>query len=94
MYIVARMWHKINLKLSWTGFNSASLWPVVISKLKSLPNYLPIAGGKIVGRVPFPKVSGLCEMQTASCKIWTRVAVSIYYDDGHHATNPNNTQEK
>ena len=28
----------------------------------------------------------LCEMQSVSCKIWTRVAVSILYDDNHYTT--------
>ena len=29
----------------------------------------------------------LCEMQSASSRIWTRVAVSISYDDNHYTTN-------
>ena len=28
----------------------------------------------------------LCEMQLASSRIWTRVAVSISYDDNHYTT--------
>ena len=28
----------------------------------------------------------LCEMQSASSRIWTRVAVSISYDDNHYTT--------
>ena len=42
-----------------------------------LPFYLPIAGGRIVGFIPFPMVLALCEMQTASSRIWTQVPKSI-----------------
>ena len=48
--------------------------------------YLPIAGGRIIGFIPFPRVLVLCEMQSASSRIWTRVAVSISYDDNHYTT--------
>ena len=49
----------------------------------SLPYYLPIAGGRIIGFISFPRVSVLCEMLSVSSMIWTRVAVSISYDDNH-----------
>ena len=52
----------------------------------SLPYYLPIAGGRIIGFIPFPRVLVLCEMQSVSSRIWTRVAVSISYDDNHYTT--------
>ena len=52
----------------------------------SLSYYLPIAGGRIIGFIPFPKVLVLCEIQSASSRIWTRVAVSIPYDDNHCTT--------
>ena len=52
----------------------------------SLSYYLPIAGGRIIGFIPFPKVLVLCEMQSVSSRIWTRVAVSISYDDNHYTT--------
>ena len=29
----------------------------------------------------------LCEKQPASSRIWTRVAVSIFYDDNHNTTD-------
>ena len=35
----------------------------------SLPYYLPIAGGRIIGFIPFPRVLALCEMQT----VWSRI---------------------
>ena len=49
----------------------------------SLPYYLPIAEGRIIGFIPFPRVLVLCEMQSVLSKIWTHVAVSISYDDNH-----------
>ena len=52
----------------------------------SLSYYLPIAGGRIIGFIPFPRVLVLCEMQSVSSRIWTRVAVSISYDDNHYTT--------
>ena len=52
----------------------------------SLPNYLPIAGGWIVRFITFPRVIVLCEMQSVSSRIWTRVAVSISFDDNHYTT--------
>ena len=36
--------------------------------------------------IPFPRVLVLCEMQSVSSRIWTRVAVSIFYDDNHFTT--------
>ena len=50
----------------------------------SLPYYLPIAGERIIGFIPFPRVFVLCEMQWVSSRIWTRVAVSISYDNNHY----------
>ena len=29
----------------------------------------------------------LCEMQSVSSRIWTRVVVSIFYDDNHYTTD-------
>ena len=34
----------------------------------------------------FPKGISLCEMQSISSKIWTRVIVSISSDDDHYTT--------
>ena len=53
----------------------------------SLPYYLPIAGRRIIGFIPFPRVLMLCEMQSVSARIWTRVTVSISYDDNHYTTS-------
>ena len=50
----------------------------------SLSFYLPIAGGRIIGFISFPRVLTLCEMQSVWSRIWTRVAVSIFYDDNNY----------
>ena len=77
-------------KRSLTGFNSefSFSWTSCLNKAEepSLPYYLPIAGGRIIGLIPFPRVLVLCEMQSVSSRIWTRVAVSISYDDNHYTT--------
>ena len=52
----------------------------------SLPYYLPIAGVRIIGFIPFPRVLVLCEMLSVSSRIWTRVAESISYDDNDYTT--------
>ena len=65
-----RMWHKVNFKLSLTGLNSELSFSKTgclnKAKNRSLPNYLPIGGRRIIGFTPFPRVLVLCEMQTAS----------------------------
>ena len=72
-------------KRSLTGLNSETS---CLSKAEepSLPYYLPIAGGRIIGFIPFPRALVLCEMQSVSSRIWTRVVVSISYDDNHYTT--------
>ena len=50
----------------------------------SLPHYLPIAWGRIIGFIPFQRVSVLCEMQSALSKILTHVAVSTSHDSNHY----------
>ena len=52
----------------------------------SLSYYLPIAGGRIIGFIPFPRVLVLCEMQSVSSRIWTRIAVFISYGDNDNTT--------
>ena len=84
-----RIWHKVNfLKRGLTGLNSEFFfsWTSCLTRTEehSLPYYLPIAGGRIIGFIPFPRVLVLCEMQPVSSRIWTRVAVSISYDDNHY----------
>ena len=45
--------------------------------------YLAIAVGRIIAFIAFPRVLVLCEMQSVLSRIWTRVVVSISYDDNH-----------
>ena len=75
-------------KRSLTGFNSEFSFSKTscLTKVEepSLPYYLPITGGRIIGFIPFPRVLVLCEMQSVSSKIWTRVAVSFSYDGSHY----------
>ena len=77
-------------KRSLTGLNSEFSFSYTSCLTKpeepSLSYYLPIAGGRIIGFIPFPRVLVLCEMQLVSARIWTRVAVSISYDDNHYTT--------
>ena len=49
-----------------------------------MPCYLPIACGRIVGFILFPRVSTLCEMQTGLLRIWTWVTISVFYDGNHY----------
>ena len=77
-------------KRSLTGLNSKFSFSKTSCLTKaeepSLPYYLPIAWGRIIGFIPFTRVLVLCEMQSVSSRIWTCVAVSISYDDNHYTT--------
>ena len=77
-------------KRSLTGLNSEFSFSYTSCFTKaeepSLPYYLPMAGGRIIGYIPFPRVLVLCEMQSVSSRIWTSVAVSISYDDNNCTT--------
>ena len=77
-------------KRSLTGFNSefsfSSTSCLTKAEEPSLSYSLPIAGGRIIGFIPFPRVLVLCEMQSFSSRIWTRVAMSISYDDNDYTT--------
>ena len=86
-----RIWHKVNFfKRSLTGLNSEFSFSETSSLTKaeepSLSYYLPIAGGRIIGFIPFPRVLVLCEMQWVSSRIWTRVAMLISYGDNNYTT--------
>ena len=84
-----RIWRKVNFFKA--GFNRFELRVFLLldccltkAEEPSLPYYLPIAGGRIIGFITFPRVLVLCEMQSVSSRIWTRVAVSISCDDNHY----------
>ena len=72
-------------KRSLTGLNSefsfSSTSCFTKAEKPSLPYYLSIVGGRIIGFISFPRVLVLCDMQSVSSRIPTRVAVSISYDD-------------
>ena len=73
-----------------TGLNSeySFSWTSCLTKTEEpcLSYYLPIDGGRIIWFIPFPRVFVLCEMQSVSSRIWTRVTVSISYDINHYTT--------
>ena len=81
-------------KQSLTGLNSefsfSSTSSLTKAKELSLPYYLFIAGGRIIGFIPFPRVLVLCEMQSISSRIWTRIAVSIFNGDNYYTTGRQN----
>ena len=83
-------------KRSLSGFNSEFSFSETSCLTKaeepSLSYYSPIAGGRIIGFIPFPRVLVLCEVQSVSSRIWTRVAVSISYDDNHCTIHGNKQQ--
>ena len=57
------MQHKVNFKRSLTDFSSVVFFLTVCHtkvEICSLPFYLPIAGGRIIGLI------GLCEIQSVS----------------------------
>ena len=60
-------------KRSLTGLNSEFSFSQTSCLTKaeepSLSYYLPIAGGRIIGFIPFPRVLVLCEMQSVSSRI-------------------------
>ena len=59
-------------KRSLTGLNSEFSFSQTSCLTKaeepSLSYYLPIAGGRIIGFIPFPRVLVLCEMQSVSSR--------------------------
>ena len=68
------------------GYDTRSIFKRSLTEEPSLSYYLPIARGRIIEFIPFPRVLVLCEMQSVSSRIWTRVAVSISYEDNHYTT--------
>ena len=60
-------------KRSLPGLNSefSFSWTSCLTKAEepSLSYYLPIAGGIIIGFIPFPRVLVQCEMQSVSSRI-------------------------
>ena len=82
-----RIWHKVSF---WAEFSRSEFRVFLLlldsPRLKN-PSALPGAGGRIIGFIPFPRVLVLSEMQPASSRFWTRITVSISYDDNHYTMN-------
>ena len=72
-----------NFKRSLTGLNSEFSFSKTSCFTKAEEHSLP---WRIIGVMPFPRVLVVCEMQSVSPRIWTRVTVSISYDDNHYTT--------
>ena len=66
-------------KQGLTGFNSEFSFSYTSCLTKaeepSLPYNLPIAGGRIIGFIPFPSLLVLCEIKSVSSRIWTYVSI-------------------
>ena len=80
----AKKWN--GLKMTYSGRWGCIVTTSCLTKAEepSLPFYLPIAGGRVIGFISFPRVLVRCEMQLVSSRIWTRVGLSISYDDNHY----------
>ena len=74
----------LNLEFSFflTGFHTRV-------KELSLPYYLLIAWGNIVGFIPFERVSAM-EKANSPIQVWTQVTVSISNDDNHYTMSIGN----
>ena len=57
----------------WQDMTQGQVLSGILSITKAeepcLSYYLPLARGRIIGFVPFPRVLMLCEMQSVSCRI-------------------------
>ena len=78
---------RLIFKRSLTGLNSEFSFSKTSSLTKaaepSMPYYLTIAGGRIIGFIPFPRVLVLCEMQSVSSRIWTPFPTTINITPQH-----------
>ena len=78
LFVTIRMW----LKESKTGLNSEFSFSLIgfVTKTKEhiMLDYLSIVGGIRSGFMPFSRALVLCKMHTASSRIWTWVADSIF----------------
>ena len=87
----ARARYDTIFKRSLTGLNSEFSFSGTgcHTKIKelSLPNYLPTAGGRMIGCIPFPRILALYKMQTVSSTIWTWIAESILSDDDYYTAS-------
>ena len=79
-----KIWRWVSFKQSLTGLNSVFLFSYTSCHSKftelSLPYYLSMVGGRIIGCIPFPK--GISTMWNANSLVedLNSVAMSISYD--------------
>ena len=67
---------------TWAGYDT---WSIFKRSLRTHSALLfTHSWNENIGFIPFPRVLVLCEMQSISSRIWTRVTVSISYDDNHY----------
>ena len=59
---------------------------LIKTKETYLSYYLPLVGVRMRGFIHFSRELVISEMHWASFRIWTRVAISISYDDNHYTT--------
>ena len=60
--------------------------PMVIPRVKSKVCPIIYPWKVNIWFIPFPRVLGVCKMQTASFMIWTQVVVFLSSDDNHYTT--------
>ena len=73
-------------QVSIQSFSSPRL--VASPRLKNtvFPTIYPIAGERIFGFIPFPRVLGLCGNAISLIQDLKRIAMFISYDDNHYTT--------
>ena len=67
------------------SFSQSGCHPKV--KNHSLPYYSRIVGRRIERCIPFPRVFALWGIQTASCRIWTWISLSISSNSNRYTTS-------
>ena len=71
----------------WIQFSFSLTGCCTKVKEPSLPYYLPIARGRIVGFIFFIRLLLLYKVQSALSRIWTQFTMSISTDDNHYTTS-------
>ena len=82
-----QIWHKVNFKAWFTRFEFRVF--LLLDEL-SHQGWRTQSALLLIGFIPFSKVLVLREMQPATSRIWTRIAVSISDDDNHYTTGTSN----
>ena len=82
-----RMRYQVNFKQNLTGFNfevflNNNCFQTKVKEL-CLSYYLSLAGVRIIGFKPFPRVLTLWEIQAIRSSIWNRFTLYISYDGNY-----------